>query len=471
MKNRMPEIVLISLVSLTLLTLMAGCTAGVAQGKYDQVVAERDALKTQVKKLESELAAAKEVKPTLPAKIAAKIRKLTHEIEGTVSELHDNTIIELAILRRGPEEEYKVKLPKVAGRLLDRAQKIEHARSELHKLTQGLQGEHVKGLPKLTGEYKKAVDKLLALAHQLEGFAKEPLKNKEKIKEIEGVIHNYIHAGLEGPAAKMVKYDKLWGKLPGEIVWEYNEVTYPGFAQRLKNGNTLIVESRESDNPRIIEVTPDKEVVWEYAVKTYIAQRLPNGNTLIAELERKPDRVIEVTPDKNIIWEWECTGDSFPAGIERLPNGNTVITDGRHPRIIEITPDKEIVWEYTDHIYAWGLQCLPNGNILSMETKDTKHWTHTRLIEINRDKEVVWEYPYIDASFSSFQRLPNGNTLITDADSNRKKNPRVIEVTPDKKIVWEYTDVIFPGSVQRLENGNTLIADCRWPRVIEVAAP
>lgn len=47
--------------------------------------------------------------------------------------------------------------------------------------------------------------------------------------------------------------------------WEY---TAPGFSsinhgsqQRLKNGNTLIVEST---NGRVIEVTKDKEIVWEY---------------------------------------------------------------------------------------------------------------------------------------------------------------------------------------------------------------
>ncbi|NND55336.1 MAG: hypothetical protein HKN56_10250 [Gammaproteobacteria bacterium] len=56
-----------------------------------------------------------------------------------------------------------------------------------------------------------------------------------------------------------------------EIVWEYpgagsDERLYTSFLgsqKRLRNGNTLI---SESNNGRILEVTPDRDVVWEYRV-------------------------------------------------------------------------------------------------------------------------------------------------------------------------------------------------------------
>ena len=53
-------------------------------------------------------------------------------------------------------------------------------------------------------------------------------------------------------------------------------------ADRLANGNTLIVESA---NKRIIEVTPKGKVVWELkGLKHPIdADRLPNGHTLVAQ--------------------------------------------------------------------------------------------------------------------------------------------------------------------------------------------
>jgi len=32
--------------------------------------------------------------------------------------------------------------------------------------------------------------------------------------------------------------------------------------------------------------------------------------------------------------------------VQRLGNGNTLITEAWHGRIFEVTPDKETVWEY-----------------------------------------------------------------------------------------------------------------------------
>ena len=34
------------------------------------------------------------------------------------------------------------------------------------------------------------------------------------------------------------------------------------------------------------------------------------------------------------------------SSAQRLPNGNTLITEGCFSRLFEVTPDKEIVWEY-----------------------------------------------------------------------------------------------------------------------------
>jgi hypothetical protein len=31
---------------------------------------------------------------------------------------------------------------------------------------------------------------------------------------------------------------------------------------------------------------------------------------------------------------------------QRLPNGNTLITEGMHGRIFQVTPSGEVVWEY-----------------------------------------------------------------------------------------------------------------------------
>ena len=60
-------------------------------------------------------------------------------------------------------------------------------------------------------------------------------------------------------------------------------------------------------------------------------------------------RVIEIDPDDGrILWEWSEPG-FFTRGagaVQRLSNGNTLITESENGRIIEIDPDGDIVWEY-----------------------------------------------------------------------------------------------------------------------------
>ena len=36
----------------------------------------------------------------------------------------------------------------------------------------------------------------------------------------------------------------------------------------------------------------------------------------------------------------------YCSSADRLPNGNTMITETIHGRVIEVTPDREIVWEF-----------------------------------------------------------------------------------------------------------------------------
>ena len=77
--------------------------------------------------------------------------------------------------------------------------------------------------------------------------------------------------------------------------------------------------------------------------------------------KRDYSRVIEINP-VTLQVEWEFTGSTWGGMIpaigntkfysqlissaQRLPNGNTLITEGSDCRIFEVTPDKELVWEY-----------------------------------------------------------------------------------------------------------------------------
>lgn len=89
----------------------------------------------------------------------------------------------------------------------------------------------------------------------------------------------------------------------------------------LANGNILLFDNRtqsmdetqSSGSSRILEFDPERrEVVWEYAGTAErpfysslcgTACRLPNGNTLVTESDY--GRAFELTPDKDIVWEFK----------------------------------------------------------------------------------------------------------------------------------------------------------------------
>jgi hypothetical protein len=70
--------------------------------------------------------------------------------------------------------------------------------------------------------------------------------------------------------------------------------------------------------------------------------------------KRLYSRIIKFNPiTMDVGWEYVSKGFNqsrffswFMGSIQRLPNGNTLITEGTKGRIFEVTHDKEIVWEY-----------------------------------------------------------------------------------------------------------------------------
>ena len=78
---------------------------------------------------------------------------------------------------------------------------------------------------------------------------------------------------------------------------------------------------------------------------------------------------------------------------------------------------------------------------------------YSRVLQFNPvTLEITWQYTPLEAGFllftdaskfyssyiSSAQRLPNGNTLITEGSDGR-----ILEVTPEHEIVWEYINPYF----------------------------
>jgi len=101
----------------------------------------------------------------------------------------------------------------------------------------------------------------------------------------------------------------------GEIVWAWGPGELDGQHKphMLGNGNILIFDNGTLRGySRVLELNPlSKKIEWEYTsepeesfLSRYIssAQRLPNGNTLICEGSK--GRLFEVTPEKEIVWDF-----------------------------------------------------------------------------------------------------------------------------------------------------------------------
>ena len=71
----------------------------------------------------------------------------------------------------------------------------------------------------------------------------------------------------------------------------------------------------------------------------------PDGSAIH---QRAGSRVLEINP-KTLELVWSYTGPRFfstnISGAQRLPNGNTLITEGAPGRLLEVTSDRRIVWE------------------------------------------------------------------------------------------------------------------------------
>jgi len=127
----------------------------------------------------------------------------------------------------------------------------------------------------------------------------------------------------------------------------------PGVYER----GDLLLSVRELDLVLIVD-PQTREIRWSYGPGEISRQHHPslleNGNVLLFDNGRrvKRSRVIEVDPKTSqIVWSYE--GDPpeaffsfFRGAAQRLPNGNTLITDSAKGRIFEVTHDGEIVWTY-----------------------------------------------------------------------------------------------------------------------------
>lgn len=277
----------------------------------------------------------------------------------------------------------------------------------------------------------------------------------------------------------------------------------PGSEPLVDKGNTFILTHENVKNSKItekvllddkiIEVTWDGKIVWEWRPNEHFDE-LGFDESAKNILYRDPN----MRPAGGGMGDWlhinsmSLLGPNkwYESGDERF-NPENIIWDSREANILAIIEKKtgKIVWKvgpYYDqseelkklqwiigqhHVHMIPKGLPGEGNILIFDNggwagygspnpvsptgRQNAHRDYSRILEINPiTLEIVWQYTPKEAGLiepldssrfyspfiSSAQRLPNGNTLITEGSDGR-----IFEVTAEHEIVWEYINPYKDG--------------------------
>jgi len=109
-------------------------------------------------------------------------------------------------------------------------------------------------------------------------------------------------------------------------------------------------------------------------------------------------RVLEINPvTKHIVWQYTAEDSGRPpwtffsscvSNAQRLPNGNTLITEGMNGRIFQVTPQGQVVWEYLTPYEDYAVAGEPEVKVVTADGVDRP--TLTRMIYRSQAVPFHW---------------------------------------------------------------------------------
>jgi hypothetical protein len=283
----------------------------------------------------------------------------------------------------------------------------------------------------------------------------------------------------------------------GDVVrsWADDGANHWSNAELLDHGDLLVTGSEEADTAGsnfLLRLAWDGSVVWRKRINAHHdAEVTPAGTiaTLTFRFRSIPEVSVEhevkdhaitiltrhgEVLEEHSLYDMLC-GNPDIFACRRVPpssDGARKIVDLLHPNSIEFmrhthlaerdpiyAPTNVLVsirnqdavaifdWKRKRLVWVWGpgeisaqhdATVLGNGNILLFDNGIFRRYS--RIIELDPlREEIVWEYkaPEPEQFFSvrkgSSQRLPNGNTLISNSDRGE-----AFEVTREGEIVWRF---------------------------------
>jgi len=305
------------------------------------------------------------------------------------------------------------------------------------------------------------------------------IAGSEPVPEQTGVVKHDRGAAFQGPTllASSERSAAILIDMKGDVIHSWS---YPGFkswgrAHVYENGDLLVITE---EHPHLMKLNGRSELLWEWNKAAHHDFDIqPDGSivVLVSEEASRPhicggrtflaDSIISLdpngTPTRRVsILEAFERSRHYSDWMEEHPlpdhtdplHANSVEVfrrDGRAFALVSIRnidtvavvdlEASEIVWAITGPWHHQHEAQFVGGRVLLFDNLGLGD--QSRVIEFDTDAmEIVWSFTepgFFSETEGAQQRLPNGNTLITESD-----NGRLIEVTRDGRIVWEYINPV-----------------------------
>lgn len=321
-----------------------------------------------------------------------------------------------------------------------------------------------------------------------------------------------------------VPYSAVWDETAAVVDPQPDDFMYWRKAMLYPNGDLLAVFVAAGDSPwgyGLVKVDKDSKVIWKYLQQTHHDVDIGQDGRIYAltheirfntyegfgqlQVPRIDDFVVVLSPDgeqeKKIPvidalvrspysrlltrLAWYTKGDYIHTNAievieggagERagLEDGQVLLSFREIDTIAVLDLEREeVVWALRG---AWLAQhdpdLLPDGAILLYDNQG--HYGpggQSRIIEIDPlTAGVTWAYagteqqPFDSAVRGAQERLPNGNTLITESLAGR-----ILEVTRAGDVVWDFINPVRAPEGHTSDDGRPLIPIVSWAQRIDPA--
>jgi hypothetical protein len=247
----------------------------------------------------------------------------------------------------------------------------------------------------------------------------------------------------------------------GNIAWQYGQFGQTGSGPNLlstpvqctflPNNHVLITDQ---GNNRIIEVTMQKKIVWQYPGSNSnpsdqlnspnSAELLDNGDILISD--ENNNRAIEVTRADQIVKTFTAGGTvSAVAFASRLPNGNTLLTDSGNSRAVEVSPNDVVVWQYVTNTAQKSVASPLPTRAVRLKNGDTliSDQFNNRVIRVSSSGVIVATYGL---------PLAGGKSIGKNVGYGLQSTQQGLYAPYDAKVIGDFTGLTSPTGSQQASN-------------------